>query len=445
MKLTKKLLSLFLAVVMVLSAFTVIASAYTVGAADENKINVKYEVEKVASASMIDGSGTYTGDDIYAVTAYAKATKGIDTFTVPVHFNKDHFSPILYIDGADMYVGTDTWAGDYGVDNGVYSLGAAMNNTGMYDAAGTIVDKKINAKAFGLGNENATKPAVKTEYISPDHSLFGTWHAGLENKVGVMYVQIDGSKNAKTCYLNVTSGITPNPDWVSIITFYFQRNPGVTDDAVLGDEFGVYTNDCYTVDGTVDGSGYGYYTAATYSNVGYNPEKNVVSNAVVKKWAPAISKLNSQMRFNGTETAGKGSANFDVRTRAQVSKADLAKAIGCEVADLEATLKNNTNIRIGFVYQPSTGSFDPTAAKAAAIAGVNQNGYTVKNCKYVGDSGDNIVWTCLIKNANYNGDVTALPYIIVGSEAYFLDGEPITCDFSAAYDILYPRYTASLS
>ena len=44
---SKKLLSLFLAVVMVLSVFTVMASAYTRGPEGSADIDIKYTVEKV--------------------------------------------------------------------------------------------------------------------------------------------------------------------------------------------------------------------------------------------------------------------------------------------------------------------------------------------------------------------------------------------------------------
>ena len=47
MKNSKKLLSLFLAVVMIFSMISVVASAYTVGPEKAGDINIKYTVEKV--------------------------------------------------------------------------------------------------------------------------------------------------------------------------------------------------------------------------------------------------------------------------------------------------------------------------------------------------------------------------------------------------------------
>ena len=360
---SKKLLSLFLAVVMLLSVFTVMAFAYTVGPEDANSINIKYGVEKVSSAPMADGSDAYTGDDIYAVTVYAKATKGIDTFTAPVHFNKDHFSPILYVEG-DVYVGTDTWAEDFGVENCVYTLGAYMQNVDMYDKNGAVTTKTMSAVAYGLGNAKATEVGVVTEYISADHSLYNKWHAGLADNAGVMYVQLDASLNAKNCYLNVPTGFAPSADYVSMFTFYFQRNEGVTDADVVGDEFGVYTDDCYTVDGTTDNGDKGYYTKATY--VAGNPNKNVVSNAVVE--APAVptsivNPMKGQIRFDKNENGGYA-GTFDVRAIAKITGDDFTKTFG-SIENAIASIES-----VGFVFAQGSGEY----AEMVAVAEAGESG-----------------------------------------------------------------------
>ena len=78
---SKKLLSFFLAVVMVLSVFTVMASAYTrvetEGTAD---IDVKYTVEKVDVLPETEaGSAELAGDNFYAVTIWMKSAKAVTT------------------------------------------------------------------------------------------------------------------------------------------------------------------------------------------------------------------------------------------------------------------------------------------------------------------------------------------------------------------------------
>lgn len=438
---SKKLLSLFLAVVMLLSVFTVMAFAYTVGPEDANSINIKYGVEKVSSAPMADGSDAYTGDDIYAVTVYAKATKGIDTFTAPVHFNKDHFSPILYVEG-DVYVGTDTWAEDFGVENCVYTLGAYMQNVDMYDKNGAVTTKTMSAVAYGLGNAKATEVGVVTEYVSADHSLYNKWHAGLADNAGVMYVQLDASLNAKNCYLNVPTGFAPSADYVSMFTFYFQRNEGVTDADVVGDEFGVYTDDCYTVDGTTDNGNNGYYTKATY--VAGNPNKNIVSNAVIE--APAKSIVNpmkGQIRFDKNENGGYA-GTFDVRAIAIITGDDFTKTFG-SIANAEANITS-----VGFVFAKGTGNYDEMKAAAQAgvaanaASGTDVNGYTYAPVDFISTSfkpGD-YTFSCVIDDVNdKNATLAALAYIkYVDADgatqwAFYTDVQ--TVPFAGLYDTYY--------
>lgn len=436
---SKKLLSLFLAIVMVLSVFTVMASAYTMGAEDPNAINVKYSVEKAESAPMADGSDAYTGDDIYAVTVYGKAAKGIDTFTAPVHFNKEHFSPILYVEG-DMYVGTDTWAGDFGVPNSVYSLGGYMQNVNMYDKDGNVTTKTMSAVAYGLGNAKATAVGVVTEYISADHSLYNKWHAGLADNVGVMYVQIDASKNAKNCYLNVYDSCAPSSDYVSMFTFYFQRNEGVTDADVIGDEFGVYTADCFTVDGTVDGSGQGYYTSATYSKDGYNPTKNVVSNAVIEESIATsiIKPLKGQMRYANSEKT-----LFDVRALAYISGTDFETTFGDKAA-AEAKITE-----AGFVFAAGSNVPAPEMSVVEDIVknytdGNGKDGYLKKEIHTISTSiksGDYVL-SCMIpditKEADYNNSLIAVAYIVYtdaeGATQYIYYDAAQTIEFKPLFD-----------
>jgi hypothetical protein len=282
MKSSKKLLSFFLAVVMVFSVLTVMASAYTVGPEVAGNINVKYTVEKVATApETAAGSAEYTADNIYAVTVWMQCDSAVTVLTTPIHFNKTLFSPITLFDGEVTYPhGAGFSVDDYYSNMGegaiyAYSLGDYMNNTGMYKANGDTATTKALAKCIGLGNSNSAGVSVTTELVSPDHSLYSKWGAGLPDDTGVLYSQIDVTGKAKTAYLNTIEGITTSKDWNRMITFYFEA---LSDD-VEGAEFGVFTDDCFTVDGATDEYA-AYFTAATTAIVG-NPTKNVVANAKV--------------------------------------------------------------------------------------------------------------------------------------------------------------------
>lgn len=434
---SKKLLSLFLAVVMALSVFTVMASAYTIGAEKAGDINYKYTVEKVDTVpATAAGSAEYSADNIYAVSVWMQSNKPVNFATVPVHFNKAHFSPIMLFDGEVTY----PYGAGFGVDDYysnmsegtlyAYAEGDYLKNTGMYKADGSKATTKALAKCIGLGNSNSEGVTITAELVSPDHPLYSAWGVGLPANTGVMYVNLDVASKTKTAYLNTIEGITASADWNKMFTFYFEK---ITDEDVTGDEFGVYTSDCFTVDGVVDESGYAYFAGAT-SYVAGNPNKNIVSNAVI---TPVYAK-GSQIRFNGTEADG-AKANFDVRTRAAMTADDFNKICGSE--DNAKALAAAGKLQVGFVY--TAGTMDVATAKAVAT-GTAADGYFNKTVTYIQSTGTEYVWTCLIKNADYDASVQALGYIIVDGTPYYF-GAASTTTFSDLYDTWYDDYTDSLS
>lgn len=300
---SKKLLSLFLAVVMVFSALTIMASAYTrvetEGTAD---IDLKYTVEKVAVLpETAAGSAELAGDNFYAVTVWMKSAKPIDTLIVPFHYNKAHFSAITLSDGEVTYpygagLDQDSYFSDMGEGaNYLYTLGDYMNNTGMYKANGTAATTKALAKCIGLGNENSEGVSILSELVSPDHTLYNKWGAGLPANTGVMYAQIDCATKTKTAYLNTIEGVTTSTDWNRMLTVYFES---ITDEDIAGDEFGVFTDDCFTLDGCYDGKGLGYFQGATNYQA-LVPTMNVVSNAVIPA-GPTV-----EVKHEGTQSKWK--------------------------------------------------------------------------------------------------------------------------------------------
>ena len=426
---SKKLLSLFLAVVMVLSVFTVMASAYTRGGAEGTAdIDIKYTVEKVGELPETEaGSAALAGDNFYAVTVWMKSAKAVDILTVPFHYNKTLFSPITLSDGDVTYpygagMDQDTYYTDMGEGAlYLYTLGDYMNNTGMYKENGTTATTKALAKCIGLGNSNAAAVGVTTELVSPDHNLYSKWGAGLPADAGVVYAQVKASTAVKNAYLNTLEGIATYTDWVNMFTIYFEA---IADD-VTGAEFGVYTDDCFKVDGNYDASGYAYY----YSTAKYNaqvPTFNVVSNAVVEAAAEPspVYNLTSQIRFNGPVDGDY--APFDVRTRAAMTAEDFAAICG---ADADAV---NNITKVGFVYADSSvGLTLDNAAKV--IGGTAVAGYVDKPVEHIQKTATEYVWTCLIEDAVYADAVDSVGYIVVDGETYYFDAVYAT-DFSALYD-----------
>ena len=426
---SKKLLSLFLAVVMVLSVFTVMASAYTRGGAEGTAdIDVKYTVEKVGTVpETAAGSAEWSADNIYAVTIWMKSAKPVDTFMAPIHYNKTLFAPITLSDGECTYpygagIDQDSYYGDMG-EGAIYAytLGDYMNNTGMYKANGTTATTKALAKCIGLGNSNSTGVAVLSEIVSPDHPSFAKWGVGISEDTGVVYANLDVACNAKTAYLNTLEGIATYTDWVNMVTLYFEA---IAED-VTGAEFGVYTDDSFGVDGCYDANGLGYYeSAANYKAT--VPSMNIVSNAVVEEAAEPspVYNLTSQIRFNGPVDGDY--APFDVRTRAAMTAEDFAEICG---ADTDAV---NNITKVGFVYADSSvGLTLDNAAKV--IGGTAVDGYVDKEVEHIQKTATEYVWTCLIEDAVYADAVDSVGYIVVDGETYYFDAVYAT-DFSALYD-----------
>ncbi len=445
---SKKLLSLFLAVVMVLSVFTVMASAaYTRGEAEGTAdIDVKYTVEKVdvIPESPDAASAELAGDNFYAVTVWMKSAKPVDTFMVPFHYNKTLFAPVTLTDGEITYpVGAgmdpETYVSEMG--DGVvyaYTFGDYMNNTGMYKANGTTATTKALAKCIGLGNENSAGIAVTCDYVSPDHPLYNKWGAGLSATTGVVFANLDVACNQKTAYFNTIEGVATYTDWVNMFTIYFEA---IAED-VVGAEFGVFTDNCFTLDGSYDGKGLGYFQSATnYESL--VPSFNVVSNAVVeeaKEPSPVFAK-SSQIRFTMEESDGaaegtkqEGTAQFDIRTRAAMKAEDFEA-----ICEFNAETKATNIEKVGFVYaKESVGLTLENAAKV--IGGEAVDGYVDSPVSHIQKKDGEYIWTCLIKYQEnvgmYEDAVDSVGYIVVDGETYFFD-EVSSTDFSDLYDTWY--------
>ncbi len=431
MKFSKKLLSLFLAVVMVLSTFVVMAAAYTtVDSAVSGNINVKYSVEKVSTvpANEDAGSEEYTADNIYAVTIWMQCDEAVDVFTAPVHYNKTHFAPIMaVVDGATIPYGSGlsqdsyaTEATELGIGSGLYAYthGDYMKNTLMYKADGSTTTSKLSAKCIGLGSASSAGVTVNAELVSPDHELYNKWGAGLPENTGVLYVNLDVSSKAKTAYLNTISGIEADTGWNKMFTLYFES---ITDANVYGDEFGCLTDDCFTVDGTTDEYA-GYFTAATTVVAG-NPTKNVVSNAT----ATPVVNYTSQIRYTGAVDGDY--APFDIRSRAGISADEFAALCGDDAAAEEAIKA------VGFVYTDGSVAFCEADAEAAIAAKATTGAYVYKECTEIVKDATNgrYFWSCMITGAEYEGTMNAYGFITVGDKTYFVNVDQFT-DFNVLYD-----------
>lgn len=425
MKNTKKLLSLFLAVVMLVSMFTVMASAakYTVGPEKSGDINYKFTVEKAPSTPADDDMGfpSYEGDDIYAVTLWMQSNEAVSGMQMPLHFNKTHFSPIMMYDGEDLYVGNDTYVSDNGEATCyTYSYGDFMNNKAAYKADGTKATTLKTAACIGIGHPKfGILPATDIQYMAPDHKLYKRWHETLTDDQGVMKIQLLVN-DPKSAYLNNVSGMDQSKEWVRLITLYFQRNEGVTDADVVGDVFGVTTPNCFGVDGCTDlNAGYKEsYEAAIVDN----PNKNVVENAIVgDAVTPAtpltVVKWKDQIKFD-TNKDGSYAGTFNYRTLADINN---VYEIFDDVADAVDTSDGDGILGAGFVF--NKGAALDAAAVKAQVEGTGAAVYTQTNNTYLSTSmkDGSVVMACVVYGIS--GDDVATTLSTLAYVKYMQDGE----------------------
>lgn len=422
----KKILCVALSLLMVVSIF-----AMNVSAAEENneKINVKYEVEQLASITNNAGDATYTAVDnnIYAVTVYAKAKYGLNYFQVPIHYDETKFAPVMFITEDilnDMGYGYDGYYADM-AEFAAYDwgYGYAWSSTNMYRTTGATTTTKAQARFIGLGNSNAANVDPLIQYYDSTSPGTAAFHTNLAAGVGVISITLDNVGNSKNSYFNAYEN-TVITDWCPLGTLYFIRLDGVTEEDAEGSVFGAtitIEEGLYGSQGLWDTSGSTSYFASTYAEA--EPGLNYVSNAVVEAPSPVVAKT-SQIRYNGPVDGTY--APFDVRTRAAMSAADFAAVCGDD-----ATAKTAIT-DVGFVYAADSVAFDLATAKAVAT-GTAASGYVKKSVSHIQKTGDEYVWTCLITGADYAAGVNSLGYITVGGTTYYFDAAYAT-DFSVLYD-----------
>lgn len=142
--------------------------------------------------------------------------------------------------------------------------------------------------------------------------------------------------------------------------------------------------------------------------------------------SPVYAKT-SQVRYNSAETNGKGTANFDVRTRAALSVDDFNS-----LCTYDAATKATNIDKVGFVYADSTvGLTLDNAAKV--IGGTAVAGYVDVPVEHIQKTSTEYVWTCLIEDAAYADAVDSVGYIVVNGTTYYFDAVYAT-DFSDLYD-----------
>ena len=433
MRISKKVLSVAMALVMLLGVCVVpsyaAGEAYPTGKEDASKINIKFAVEQVDSIDWEDYgmSLSATDNNLYAVTIYAKAAYGINQIQVPLHFDKEKFSPLMWADDAPVdngALGYDGWYGDNDSQD-VYDFypGEAMEDSTMLRANGNTAANKGAAAYIPMGNTtNYGVMNNDVRYVDSSNPAVAAWVNGLDDNIGVMY-RFYLNMTTKMAYLNVKNNAVIT-DWCNIGTIYFVRNDGVSEADAVGAEFGFTAANSYGSQGLLDTSGQTKY-GTSYAES--EPGLHYVENAFVEAAAepsPVYAKT-SQVRYNGPVDGDY--APFDIRTRAAMTAEDFAAICG---TDAEAV---NNITDIGFVYADSSVDFDMAEVEATIAAGDDNGAYVYAPVEHIQKADGEYIWTCLLTGAIYGDAVNSVGYIVVGGETYLFDAEYAT-DFSELYD-----------
>lgn len=388
MKTFSKFASIVLALVMMLTVCVMPTSA-----ASDTEADIKFTVSKNADQS----DDSY---DVYDVTISVKAgANSIAMLNIPIIYDLTLFTP------SSMR------------SNGTIKYTTAM--AGLYKLPAMTKLGEFATEDYTFLEDGVTQDPECEGPVMPASMATIESSVGLESNLGSLDQSKYGCVYFKFAFAADTRYIVAKEE-VAIATFHFFTDAG-TD--VSGAEFGTI-GDSTLPAGTFETTGDTYYSGSDY--VFADIAKVNVSNAVIKAASPVVAKT-SQIRYNSAETNGKGSANFDVRTRAAMTAADFAK-----YCTYNAETKETNITKVGFVYADSSvGLTLDNAAKV--IGGTAVAGYVDVPVEHIQLKDGEYIWTCLITDAAYDDAVDSVGYIVAGGKTFYFDAVSAT-DFSELYD-----------
>lgn len=211
-------------------------------------------------------------------------------------------------------------------------------------------------------------------------------------------------------------------------------NVGVCDASITGDCQTILNEELAGFGGN-DSASLGFNAPVVFELVEATVNVTPAATSIIKNGG-------NQIRFRGVGIDGNFSAyqnKFDVRTVAKISAADFKAKFGATDAEALEKIKD-----IGFVFAPMSETFEMDAAIALAkkdtTGQVSEGIYTKKPCKYIGHESDNAdyIFTCIVENiedttANRANGFTCLAYACdVDGNYYFFDAAA-TADYQALF------------
>lgn len=454
MKTIRKILSVVLSMVMLVSVCTLFSNAAVIDATTKTgtenaaKINVKYTVEQVATV----GSYTAVNNNVYKVSVYAKAAYGLQYFQVPIYYDNSKFEVIMDSSSADP-IGDGTvlyngYASDAG-ESAIYAFdkGTAWSDTSMYKSDYvSVATTKAQARYIGLGSTNATTVAPQWEAHDATSATYSAWTTPTgKSNCGIAFMCLDNLGNSKNAYFNAYEAKV-NTDWVLMGSIYFIRLTGVSEASVIGAEFGAYDGG-NGLEGLWDTSGNPSYFGTTYAEA--EPGLNIVSNAVVKAAGPSVAKSKAQVKMTITGPSTVADA-FDLRVISTISDADWSDYFAHTYTGSTETTDIITSV--GMVTYDNSGTFSTSDATNAAC-GVAVEGYKAAETTYINHTtGSAATFGTIVKFSTAPAkDVTYIGFVkyldSTGTAKVLLYPAELTAAIGAGsnYDSVVSRYIAANS
>lgn len=389
----KKIISVFMAAVMILCCFSVMSFA------EVNDAVAKFEL-KVKDIT----------DDVVTFEVWAETTSDIGLIgafdTIYIGYDSKVFDTVETIgDNATI---------DWDKQNTVITTGYPCDNNYAATSDSWIGKNPANLTLSDLdtskGWDSVIWFAMSALADDPDDDYTTGAAALLAFKLKLKAdAPADGSYVVGICDASVT-----NPDM-----------PQTT----INEEAGAL----YAADNV--GETMGFPTGKTFEIVDVTVNVTPAATSIIKNGG-------NQIRFRGVGIDGNFSAyqnKFDVRTVAKISAADFKAKFGATDAEALEKIKD-----IGFVFAPMSETFEMDAAIALAkkdtTGQVSEGIYTKKPCKYIGHESDNAdyIFTCIVENiedttANRANGFTCLAYACdVDGHYYFFDAAA-TADYQALF------------
>lgn len=417
MKKTAKILSIFLALVLTLTAFMIPAMA-------ENAANVSARLELTPVVGEVDDNGLKSEDEgIYKLTMYTSSTKKLARVAIDVYFEPDVFMPL------DSSMGFDfSYTTEYPSYPDVYfNRAGALADANQYDANGEVLSSGRPAYYGGANARSSDSVTVTHKY---DNVICIAYMAGMNTRM-------PGNAQDEPLvevYFKLQEGA--NPDGATF-KFGTKRAP----------ETIVPGMNCTKSFGYATDPVHGEFLIASTGTVNILPVSSIPCEDLTYTPAPAgptVEKSKAELKFTLT-SATTVADDYLFRVTSKISDADW-DAYFANTGTSDAT--TNAIQKLGFVAYKGTDGFSMDTAKAVA-QGTPAEGYynaTTDYVQKVDDTSDAYFGAIIDTSKDTDSDATYVAYVqyldAEGQTAYAFYADAQTALLEQKYDTYVQQYVS---